>query len=308
MRTTHSPEESAIRGSEGLYVSLGNFDGFHVGHQAVIEELLTAGEAAGGEAIGVTFDPHPGEVVGHGAPPGLLTPGEEKEHLLASSGLSELLVVRFTPEVAARDARGFLSWIGVGAGSHLVLGYDFHMGRGRAGDLERLSLLGREIGFGLDVVPPVMRGGRPVSSTRVRQALMVGRVEDATEMLGRPYAIVGPVVRGDGVGARLGSPTANIEVPTRKLLPKDGVYLVSVDLGVERPGLLYVGTRPSLGGGPRRVEVHVLDHDSDLYGEALVVELRSHLRDDVEFADRRELSAQIECDVAEARRRWEGLA
>lgn len=301
MRTVRTPEESSVVGPDGLYVTLGNFDGFHLGHQAVIAELVTGCDAGGGTAFAVTFEPHPSEVVGSGSPPGLLTPGAEKAELLGSTGLTELLVIPFTKETAARDARDFLTWIGVGRGSHLVLGYDFHMGRGRAGDLERLSMLGREKGFGLDVVPPVLCQGTPVSSTRIRECLEAGDVAAAREMLGRPYRLRGEVVEGEGVGRTIGSPTANLELPSRKLLPGDGVYVVSAVTLDDRPGLLYVGSRPSMGGGARRSEVHVLDHESDLYGRTLDVDLLKFLRKDRAFGSPVELRAQIERDVALAR-------
>jgi riboflavin kinase/FMN adenylyltransferase len=297
MRIVRSPEESGVVKPGDLFVSIGNFDGFHLGHQAVISELLKAGGAGGGTPVAVTFEPHPGEVVGTGTAPGLLSPGEERTELLAATGLSELLVVAFTRETAGRDARDFLSWIGVGPGSHLVLGYDFHMGRGRTGDLERLSMLGVEIGFGLDVVPPVSWKSKPVSSTRIRESVLSGDVADAGAMLGRPYRLAGEVVAGEGMGRSMGSPTANLELPQRKLLPGDGVYIVSAVSLQGRPGLLYVGSRPSLGGGPRRAEVHLLDHHEDLYGRQLEVDVHEFLREDRTFASREALSRQIERDV-----------
>ncbi|MFH1502908.1 MAG: riboflavin biosynthesis protein RibF [Candidatus Eisenbacteria bacterium] len=302
MRTVHSPEESGVRKPDGFFVSLGNFDGFHLGHQAVIAELLTAGQAASGAAVAVTFEPHPGEVVGTGGSPGLLTPGAEKSDLLAETGLAELLIVGFTHEMSGLDAREFLSWIGVGRGSHMVLGYDFHMGRGRAGDLERLSLLGREIGFGLDVVPPVLWSGSAVSSTRIRECVAAAKMRDVAGMLGRPYGLRGTVVRGDGVGRSIGSPTANLELPARKLLPGDGVYLISAASMEGWPGLLYVGSRPSLGGGERRAEVHLLDHEGDLYGRSLEIDVLDFMREDRAFATPSDLGKQIKEDVALARR------
>ncbi|MBD3349761.1 MAG: riboflavin biosynthesis protein RibF [Candidatus Eisenbacteria bacterium] len=301
MRVVRPPDRSRLPAGEPLYLTIGNFDGFHVGHQAVIAELVSSCGAAGGEPVAVTFEPHPAVVVASGEPPGLLTPGDEKAELLGRTDLSELWIVPFTRETAASDARSFLSRIGVGRGSHLVLGYDFHMGKGRAADLSRLSLLGRELGFGLDVVAPVLWEGRPVSSTRIRRALLERDPRSATGMLGRPYRVRGEVVPGDGVGRSMGIPTANLDLPAAKLLPGDGVYSVSLRGMDGRPGLLYVGTRPTLGPGGRRAEVHVLELAADLYGTSMEVDVLEFLREDRAFSSVEELANQIAADVERLR-------
>jgi riboflavin kinase/FMN adenylyltransferase len=298
MRIVTDRDAAGERSPEGLFVTVGNFDGFHRGHQSVLSELLSASVAAGGSAVAVTFEPHPAEVLFGSSAPALLTPGAERYALLATTGLEELRVVSFTSDTAGMDAAAFLLFIGVGRGSHLVLGYDFHMGRGRAADLERLSALGEEWGFGLDVVPPVLCDGRPISSTRIRDAVEAGEVDSARDMLGRPYVVAGRVVSGRGIGRGLGYATANLELPERKLLPADGVYLATAAArgGDRRPALVYVGRRPSVG-------VHVLDVETDLYGEVVEAELAAFLRRDKQFGTTEELRAQIELDVAEARRR-----
>lgn len=313
MKIVTDKDHPPARGPEGLYVTLGNFDGFHLGHRSVVAELLSACRAGDGEATAITFEPHPAEVLDTVDAPGLLSPGAERSELMAESGLPELRIVTFTRETARMDARLFLASMAVGGGSHLVLGYDFHMGRGRAADLEGLAALGREMGFGLDVVPPVLWRGEPISSTRIRKALEAGEVEAAREMLGRPYEIRGEVVRGDGVGKGLGYATANLEPTSRKLLPADGVYLAvaAPGGGAVLPALVYVGTRPSVGGGPRRVETHILDRRDDLYGTELSVGLLDFLRPDRAFSTTDELRDQIGEDVARARReagtRWRGV-
>lgn len=307
MKVVKTPADLSVPRPLGYYVTLGNFDGFHLGHQAVVAELVRASGAGGGAAVAITFDPHPAEIVGTDRAPRLLTPGRERLDVMTGAGLAELLVVPFTRHTAGRDAREFLVSVGVGAGSHLVLGYDFHMGRGRSTDLERLSMLGREMGFGLDVVPPVLFEGRPISSTRIREELEGGNAAAARAMLGRPYAVSGRVVRGEGVGRGLGYATANLEVGPRKLLPSDGVYLGSAAREapgpgrVDRPALVYVGRRPSMGGGPRGVEVHILGEEAELYGNVLHVEIMRFLRADRAFSSKEELAAQIAEDVAQAR-------
>ena len=306
MRVIRDPSEIETSASRSLFMTVGNFDGFHLGHQAVLSELVTAAEAGEGEAIAVTFEPHPVAVVAPDRLPSLLTPGNEKAELMGQTALGWLLVVEFTERVASLDARGFLSWVGLGPGSHLCLGYDFHMGRDRSGDVECLSRLGREIGFGLDVVAPVLHEGTAISSSRIRRCLTEGLVSKAAAMLGRPYRLGGAVVRGDGAGRGLRSPTANLDAGPRKLLPAVGVYFVRARSRERRPGVLYVGSRPTFGGGARRAEVHLLDFEGWLYGTTLELDVIERMRGDRDFESADGLAAQIETDIAQARRLAEG--
>lgn len=301
MRLIHAPAELDIRRPDRLFLTVGNFDGFHLGHQAVVGELSAVATASGGVPVAVTFEPHPMAVVEPGRSPSLLTPTDEKAALMSDTSLDCLLVVDFTDTVAGLDPWGFLSWVGVGQGSHLCLGYDFHMGRGREGDIECLSKLGRDMGFGLDVVPPVLHDGAPISSSRIRESVTEGDVESAGRMLGRPYRLVGSVVRGRGEGRELKSPTANLDLPPSKLMPADGVYFVRALSVAERPGLLYVGTRPTMGGGPRGAEVHLMDFEGEIYGATLELSVLARLRGDIAFKSREELAAQIKADLERAR-------
>lgn len=238
MKVARTPTELAVVSSEQLTMTLGNFDGLHLGHQAVIAELVGSARARGGTCVAVTFDPHPLAVVHPERSPRLLTPLDERLDALAGTGIDATLVIDFTPEIAAEDASTFLRWLGVVRGAHLVLGYDFQMGRERACDLSTLSAMGAEFGYGLDVVPPVEHEGLPISSSRIRESVARGDVQDAAAMLGRPYSLAGTVVHGSGVGRELGSPTANLGVPAEKLLPCDGVYFVTIESMGGRPGLL----------------------------------------------------------------------
>lgn len=302
MRVIRDPSEIGTSSPTRLFMTVGNFDGLHLGHQAVISELITAAEAGEGEAIAVTFEPHPVSVVAPERAPFLLSPGGERVALMEGAGLEAVLVIEFTDRVASMDARGFLAWIGLGPGSHLCLGYDFHMGRDRCGDVECLSRLGREMGFGLDVVPPVLHNESPISSSRIRRCLAEGSVGEAAVMLGRPYRLGGEVVRGDGAGRGLRSPTANLHTAERKLLPADGVYFVRARDGQNGPGVLYVGSRPTFGGHDRRAEVHLLDFEGELYGEAIELDLIERIRGDRDFGTSDRLASQIEKDISEARR------
>jgi len=301
MRVLRAPSELAVDSPEQLTFTLGNFDGLHLGHRAVMAELVGSSQTRGGISVAVTFDPHPLSVVHSDRAPKLLTPMAERLEAMAGTGIDVTLVVEFTAEIASEDAQTFLGWLGVRRGVHLVLGYDFQMGRERACDLSILSALGAELGYGLDVVPPVEFEGLPISSSRIRNSVAAGDVQDAAAMLGRPYSLGGRVLSGSGVGAGLGSPTANLGLPEEKLLPGDGVYFVSVETMAGRPGLLYVGTRPTLDGGPRVAEVHVLDFEGDLYGQELAIGVRRRLRGDAQFAGREELASCIREDIERAR-------
>lgn len=306
MQVARTPTDLAAESADQLTFTLGNFDGLHLGHRAVIAELVDSSRSRGGTSVAVTFDPHPMLVIHPDRAPRLLTPLSEKLDAMVDTGIDVVLVVDFTPELASEDARTFLSWLGVVRGSHLVLGYDFQMGRARACDLSALSVMGAELGYGLDVVPPVEHDGLPISSSRIRESVGRGDVQDAAAMLGRPYSICGTVVEGSGIGRGLGSPTANLLLPTEKMLPGDGVYFVTTESLGGRPGVMYVGTRPTLDGGARVAEVHVLDFGGDLYGQELRVGLRLRLRGDSRFRSLEELRQRIKEDVKRARAVAEG--
>jgi riboflavin kinase/FMN adenylyltransferase len=280
----------------GFCASVGNFDGLHLGHAAVLAELRAVARRRGVPAVAVTFDPHPQSVIGRHERPFALTPGAEREELMGGAGLDALVLLRFDAAVAAMSASEFLSDLGRGRLSHLVLGYDFRMGKGRAAGVGDLVVMLSGTECGLDVVPPVMHGGAPVSSSRIRDALWSGRAEDAAAMLGRAYRLRGSVGAGDGLGTRLGFPTANILLPPDKLVPADGVYRARVG-GAPGPGLLYVGARPTVGGSDRRVEVHVPGWGGATQGSRLEVEVLSFVRGDAAFATLEELRDQIRRDV-----------
>ncbi len=300
-RKALSIHELGIGSPAELAVTVGNFDGVHRGHVAVLAELRRIVLESGRRGVAVTFDPHPLAVVAPGRAPRLLAPLDERLELIAAAGVEDVLVVPFTAELATNEGDAFLRSIGVGEGSHVVLGYDFHMGRDRSSGIESLRELGRCVGFDLDVVPAVLFEGEPISSSRIRAAVSRGDIEAAGMMLGRPYPIRGAVVRGDRIGGRvLGTPTANVETHALKLLPADGVYYVE-ETAEGRAGVLYIGRRRTFGKGERRVEVHLLDVDVDLYGSELCVGVLRRIRGDRQFADAAGLSSQIAEDIATAR-------
>jgi riboflavin kinase/FMN adenylyltransferase len=254
----------------------------------------------------VTFEPHPISVIRPDEAPCLLTSPEEKADLIGGAGVDDLLIMDFTPRLASRSADWFVEEILLGrlCMRRLVIGYDFRFGRSREGDAVYLENVGERLGFGVDIVPPVLFLGHPVSSTRVRSAVARGEVDVAALMLGRPYCLGGRVVRGEGRGQTLDFPTANLEVDDpRKMLPPDGVYAVVAAYGAGRGvGALYIGSKPTYGGGARGVEVHIIDKaEPPEYGSALGVEFVQRVRGEMTFESDEALRAQICEDVEKIR-------
>ena len=291
---------------DGVYpvVTLGVFDGVHLGHQALLNAALA--RAAGQPLAVVTFDPHPRAVLGPPKRHRLLSPLAERLQLLERWPIAAVAVLRFDRDLAAMDYRDFVRDLLVGAfgAKHLVLGFNLHLGFQRQGTPERVALLGGELGFEVTRVPAVEVDGESVSSTRIRHELDAGRVDAAWRLLGRPYALAGTVVRGAGRGRTLGIPTANLVVPEDKLLPANGVYAIGARVGDRLlRGALNIGVVPTFGAGEvPSVEAHLLDFEGDLYGHRLQVHLLQRLRAERAFPDPASLIAQIHADLDSARR------
>lgn len=290
---------------EGTVVTVGSFDGVHRGHVAVLEEISRRAGERGLHSVLVTFDRHPLTVVRPEAAPGLLTTPDEKKEILSQSGLDYVAFLPFTRALSQYGPEEFVDRVlrKRFRVAELVIGYDHGFGRGRKGDIDLLRLLGRDLGFAVDVVPAVVSGGSPVSSTRIRTALAEGAVERAALDLGRPYSFRGPVVTGLGRGRDLGFPTANIKAPEGgKLLPRQGIYAVRASLRTEiRSGLLHLGPRPTFAGSPPSIELYILDFDEDIYGERVRVDFLKRLRDVEPFATAGELVEQMKKDRDMAR-------
>ncbi len=289
-------------------VAVGVFDGLHRGHQALIARAVA--RAAGGRCVAVSFDPHPDLVLAKEflarAP---LTPIPEKQERLAALG-AELHVLPFTRELAALSPEAFVDehLVRPLRPSWLVVGEDFALGRGRAGDVARLRAIGRESAFEVEAVPLLSDGGEPITSTRIRELLAAGRVAEAGSLLGRRYTLAGHVVRGDGIGRKLGWPTANLRLHEEKCLPSLGIYAVWARIAGEdrwRPGAMSIGVRPTFGGQAVTLEVHLMDWEGDLYGRELEVQFVDWLRPELSFDGVEALVAAIAADVALARQRLE---
>lgn len=288
----------------GTVVTVGTFDGLHRGHQRILAEVVSRARAGGLASLLVTFDPHPLEVVNPAAAPKLLTLPDEKQELLAGTGLDRVVVVPFTREVAQLSPEDFIRRLRVEyALSQVVLGYDHAFGRGRSGDEALVRRLGAAEGFGCVVVEAVREDGQPISSTLIRTAVAHGDLAGAARWLGRPYGLLGRVVPGAGRGRTIGIPTINLAPPdARKLLPPDGVYGVWVWWrGTRYGGMMNQGPRPTFAEPGRTLEVHLFDFAGDLYGETVRVEWVRRLRDVQAFPSRDALVAQLERDRQAAR-------
>ncbi len=290
----------------GGVVTIGNFDGLHLGQRALIERILSRARERRTSATVVSFEPHPMKVLRPESPPPCLTTPKQKLRLLEESGVDAVAIIRFDAAFSKTGASIFVEEFLAGrlGAVEVHVGSRFTFGRGREGSLELLIELGAPLGVSAHGVPEVLCDGEAISSTRVRALLSEGRVEDAARMLGRAYAVEGRVEAGEARGRGLGWPTANLAVEN-ELFPLDGVYATEAWLEGEAAGRLSVsnvGTRPTFDGGNRRlIESHLLDFDGDLYGRPVELRFCSRLRAEKRFASPEELVRQIERDVRQAR-------
>lgn len=284
-------------------VTLGNFDGVHLGHQRIMALLAERGAALNAPTVAVTFEPHPISVLRPDiAPKRILTP-EQKRELLGKLGIDLLVIIEFTLEFSRKDPREFVREVlfeGLHA-AELVLGANFRFGHGRAGDLETLKTLGSDFGFQVRPVEPALIDGEMISSSRIRKALADGRVTEAAVMLGRPYFLDGTVVPGDGRGKEMGFPTANVEVVGDVLLA-DGVYATSARLeGRLYRGMAHVGQRPTFGLSSRAVETHLFDFSEEVYQKSLRLLFHQRIRGTIAFEGPDALREQLMKDRDKAR-------
>ncbi len=307
---------------------IGNFDGVHLGHRALLRAARERAEASGGRVGVLTFDPHPAKLFAPALAPPLIVSLRRRIELLGEEGADLVVVEPFTPAFAAIEATSFVRDVlarDLGA-RDVVVGYDFSFGRGRKGDTRLLGVEGLALGIGVTVVPPVTVSGLTCSSTKVREFALEGRVEGAAMLLGRPLEVTGEVVHGAGRGRTLGIPTANVK-PEGELLPSPGIYagravlLPDADAdayagypapsagvrppaaGESHPCALSIGTNPTFkGSGALSVEAHLLDFAGDIYGRRVRLEIVHRLRDEQRFESTAALIAQIQADIADTRK------
>ena len=306
--TSDQPIPEHLRGA---IVALGNFDGFHLGHQAVVGRAVQRGAHERRPVIVATFDPHPVRHFRPDALPFRLTSLHQRQQLFAAAGADAMLVFEFGPELAATSAEDFVVKLlaeRIGAAG-VVTGEDFTFGSSRGGNASVLRELGAAHGIAAETVGPVALDGVPVSSSRIREALKAGDPGTATRLLTRPFAIEGVVIHGDKRGRALGWPTANVELgPYQR--PTYGIYAVRVRLddGSEHDGVTSLGVRPMFDPPKELLEAVLFDFDGDLYGRTIEVALVHYLRPEAKFDGLDALMAQMDADAAEARRLLAGAA
>jgi riboflavin kinase/FMN adenylyltransferase len=287
----------------GTVVTVGTFDGVHLGHREVLAEIAVRARRANRRSLLVTFEPHPMEIVNPPAAPGLLTLAHERREFLAQCDVDVVVFLAFTRRLSRYSPEAFVRFLLERFEMReLVIGHDHGFGRGRTGNVQLLQRLGRELGFEVDVVEQVDVGGRAVSSTLVRRAVAGGDLETAERMLGRPYSLSGTVIRGARRGRNLGYPTVNLALPDRrKLLPPDGVYAVRLEWAAGVAGaMMHQGPRPTFGETDRSLEAHVFDTDLDLYDQEVKLSWIARLRDVVRFPTPAALKQQLDKDFAAA--------
>ncbi|HVO65157.1 MAG TPA: bifunctional riboflavin kinase/FAD synthetase [Syntrophales bacterium] len=286
------------------YVTIGNFDGVHLGHVPILEKLVGGAHNENRKALVITFDPHPKRVLHPDIKPFyLLTSLEEKIKLLEDAGVDGLILIPFDLEFAKTTAEAFVNRI-LWDKLHIrkiFIGHDYTFGKNKAGNETFLFSRGKKLGFDVDVIHAIKLGDETVSSTRLRYAILNGNVKMASRLLGRPYNISGTVIPGKSRGAALGIPTANIK-PDKELLPAQGVYAVAVDLRGERyQGVLNIGFNPTFSDSELSVEVFLLNFNGDIYGEKLNIFFIERIRDEIKFDKPEQLVAQIKKDIDQAK-------
>lgn len=281
-------------------ITLGTYDGVHLGHQTIINQLNQRAKEVGGESVLLTFEPHPRVVLNKGVDSlQLLTTLDEKIELMEDYGLQNLILHPFTKEFSELTADEFVQKLMDEIGIHsFIIGYDHHFGKNRQGNFEYLCQLGEKLNFEVIQIQEVQTHGLHISSTQARNALLEGDLVKANKILNRNYSLSGEVIHGDKIGRTLGFPTANLKVEQFKLIPGNGVYVVKVYHNQQLyKGLLSIGTRPTVTDSlEKRVEVNILDFDQEIYGEKLKLEFVQKIRDDEKFDSLDELVTQMEAD------------
>jgi riboflavin kinase/FMN adenylyltransferase len=290
---------------QDTWLTIGSFDGVHLGHQKIIQKITAGAHREGAPAVVLTFYPHPSVVLRGPRNAFYLTMPEEKADVLTAMGIDLVVTYPFTYEVAGMTPRDFIQTLHKHLGfKRLMVGYDFALGRNRAGNVLRLKELGEEFGYQVKVVEAVKLDGEVVSSSRVRSHLEAGELASATQLLGRPFSLTGKVIPGDGRGKQIGVPTANLATHQERAVPAAGVYACRVHReGKVFPAVTNIGVRPTFETDPvqPRVETHILDFSKELYGEELRLDFIARLRAERRFESIEALVAQIHQDIAVGR-------
>jgi riboflavin kinase / FMN adenylyltransferase len=281
-------------------VTIGTFDGVHLGHQEILEQLQQEAARIGGQTVIITFHPHPRKVVANSQPIYLINTIEEKIELLGKKGIDHLVVVPFTAEFSQQSPEDYVEQFLVKKfhPHTIIIGYDHRFGQGRKGDYKLLEALSPKFGFQLLEIPAHVINESTVSSTRIREAILKGDVTAANGLLGYDFFFEGKVIDGRKLGRELGYPTANLDIGNEeKLVPGNGIYVVEVALdGAVFGGMMSIGVRPTIGITERTIEVNIFDFDKDIYGSLLRVYVKKYLREEMKFNNLEELKAQLAVD------------
>lgn len=290
-------------GLKNTAVTIGNFDGVHLGHQEIFNELLETSRSINGKSVVISFNPHPLEILFPGRCPSLINTFREKAELLSRMGIDFLVCLRFSKEFSETDPLSFindvlLKKIGM---KKLLVGYDFGFGKGRKGSIDFIKEGSLRLGYEMKVIEPLKLGDVIVSSTLIRKLVSEGNVERAVTYLGRPFSIRGRVVSGSARGRTLDFPTANIST-FNKMVPKNGVYLAECLIeGVKYPSLVNIGTRPTFRDNEYLIETYLIDFNKDIYGRFIRVFFLRHLRGEIKFSSVDGLKSRMNEDLKEAR-------
>lgn len=300
-----------VRRIQNAHVTIGNFDGLHLGHKSILNTLIERAEENDGSTVVVTFDPHPLQVINPERIKGLLTPLPVKRRLIEQMMIDFLVVLKFDENLKEMEPEEFVrrilvERIGI---SHLVVGTDFRFGKDSKGDVDLLRSLSKKYKFSFDAVNPVKIDGEKIGSNRIRRMVQDGKLEEVKKYLGRPFSIFGKVLYGAGLGRQIGFPTANLSTYEDQILPKTGVYATEVELnGKYFYSVTNIGSRPTFGFNTLSLETHILDFSDEIYGTELEVIFHKRLRDEQRFSSVDELRKAIENDIHSAREYFKRLS
>ena len=299
MKIYHNIDE--FQPVKNAVVTIGTFDGVHIGHRKIISGIKEIADSIGGETVILTFFPHPRMIL-HPEDESLklITTITEKAQLMEDLGVDHLIITPFSRDFSNQTAESYIRDVLVNkiGTKKIVIGYDHRFGKDRQGGFEDLQRLGPVYGFDVVEIPEQDINEVAISSTRIRNALLNGEIDLANSFLGYPFFITGTVIRGDQIGRQLGYPTANIVVEEKyKLIPTDGIFAVTVTVAGERyKGMAYIGSRPTVNGLTRNIEVNIFDFDQEIYNQAIRMEFHHYVRGDVKFASLDELKVQLARD------------
>lgn len=298
MKTHTSAQE--FDGTRSTVVTIGTFDGVHMGHRKIVQRLLASAKSNNFESVVLTFFPHPRMVVQKNADIQLINTIEERKNLLEKTGLDHLIIHPFTLEFSRLSAEAYVKDILMDQlhAKKVIIGYDHHFGRNRNANIEDLKRYGEEYGFEVEEISKQDIDDVSISSTKIRKALLLGDVEKANIYLGHPFSLTGIVSRGKGLGRKMNYPTANLKIEeSYKIIPKKGVYVVQSEIdGKQEYGMMSIGTNPTVGGSDLTVETYFFDLDRDLYDKKLEIQMLCRIRDEKNFSGIEELIAAMEAD------------